>query len=109
MKWDCEECREMGLDVQRGCNPGTKATSTIRTASSGEFDRCPKAWVREDVPFAAQYLSDYRWLKEYGVMPKAGGKIDQSPRFISAIDVIENEIARINSLEIERVSRRRGK
>jgi hypothetical protein len=37
-------------------------------------------------------IRDYGMLKEHGAMPVAGGVLDQSPTFIDAVEVIDDEL-----------------
>lgn len=90
MSWDCNECRSSGLFEQRGCQPGGKALVTINTKSGEKFDRCPKAWLNQDVGHLVDLISDHSWLKKYGVMPRPGGKLDQSSRFVDACNIIDS-------------------
>ena len=53
------------------------------------FDRCPKAWIRDEAREAAQFLEDFAFLDRFGVLPEPGGKLDQDPRFLQSVDVIE--------------------
>lgn len=82
----------MGWDIERGCRPNTKARTELVTISSGKFPRCPKAWLREDGAEATQFFSDYLWMRRYRETPNAGGKLDQTARFVHAVDVIEAEM-----------------
>lgn len=63
------------------------------TANGLSFDRCPKAWLRDEAKGASEMISDWHWLETHGVMPLGGGKLDQPARFVSAVDVIERELA----------------
>lgn len=36
-------------------------------------------------------IRDHQWLRTLGVLPRAGGKLDQDPRFIAAVEQIEEE------------------
>lgn len=38
---------------------------------------------------AADLFQSYRWLRDYHVMPQAGGMVAQSARFIAAVDFID--------------------
>lgn len=57
------------------------------------FDRCPKAWLRDEGCAAQEMLADYSWLKRYGILPCSGGRLDQHPRFLEAVEIIEREMA----------------
>ncbi|MEK0431090.1 MAG: hypothetical protein RL139_894 [Gemmatimonadota bacterium] len=60
----------------------------------GRFDRCPKAWLRDEAAAPSLIISDYNWLKLHGVMPRAGGLLDQDPRFVEGATIITEEIYR---------------
>jgi len=68
------------------------------TISQQKFDRCPKAWLRDSAPAAQSLCADFRWLKVFGVLPAAGGKLEQDPRFIDAVEVLEGEVLREEAL-----------
>lgn len=53
------------------------------------FDRCPKAWVRDDAAGVSSFLDDFVYLDKHGIQPNHGGKLDQSPRFLQAVGIIE--------------------
>jgi len=69
------------------------------------FDRCPKAFLRDEIPDAPDLISDHRWLRAFNVLPCVGAKLEQDPRFITAVEVLETEVAR----EEQARRRRRGK
>lgn len=61
---------------------------------------CPKAWLACVADSELSWNREYRWLRDYGVLPRAGGMLDQGARFVEAIDIIEAEwiaIGRINA------------
>lgn len=37
------------------------------------------------------WIADLGFLREHGVLPRAGGRLDQDPRWLDAIDVITHE------------------
>lgn len=106
LQWDCGECRKLGLDVERGCRPGTKAAAPIVTSIGARFDRCPKASVREEWAELLELYTDYAWLKKYGVLPEPGGKLQQSPRFIAAADIIGSEISKMEAEQWQQAKQR---
>lgn len=59
------------------------------------FDRCPKAWVKDEARSAALVLSDFVFLDKHKIMPDPGGRLDQSPRFLESVDIIEQTRAEI--------------
>ena len=65
------------------------------TRNGLRFDRCPKAWLRDEAAGAVALIDDWRHYNEHGVMPRAGGRHDQSPRFIDAVETIDDELVRL--------------
>jgi hypothetical protein len=55
------------------------------------FDCCPKWWLQEEARDEAEWIVDAHWLREKGLMQYAGGRLDQCPRWLEAMDVIEVE------------------
>ena len=53
------------------------------------FERCPKSWIRDEAREASQFVGDFAFLDRFNVLPNEGGRLDQCPRFLEAIDVIE--------------------
>jgi hypothetical protein len=65
-------------------------THYVRAA--GKFDRCPKAWLRDEGAAAQLAIDDFHFWRKYGVLPRAGGRLDQHPKFLEAVEIIEEEI-----------------
>ena len=38
------------------------------------------------------WIDDYYWMKKNGVLPRQGGKLDQDPKWIEAVAIIDNEL-----------------
>jgi hypothetical protein len=51
--------------------------------------------LRREAGEEVMLFGDWSWLRRHGVMPYPGGRDDQSPLFIDAAEVIEDELARI--------------
>ncbi len=54
------------------------------------FDRCPKAWIRDDAQAESLFLADFVFLENHKILPDPGGRLDQCPRFLEAVDVIQS-------------------
>lgn len=63
-----------------------------------QFDRCPKALVARDWSEEANLAGDAMTFREYRVPPSAGGMLDQDPRFLESLTIVDNEIARIKAV-----------
>jgi len=92
LTWDCGACRKEGLDVVRGCGPNTTAEPGYShvTVLGQVFERCPKAWARDDAHAEAELLRQADALERWGVLPVAGGLDDQPAAFVDALDVISD-------------------
>lgn len=62
------------------------------------FDRCPKAWLRDEVGPLADLMEDAEVLRTQGLLPHAGGRLDQHPRFLEAVRVLELERTRFDEV-----------
>ena len=69
------------------------------TRLGARFNRCPKSWLIFEAREASGFLNDWGWLEKYQVLPKAGGLLDQDPRWVEAIDLIVAERQRVEALE----------
>lgn len=94
MTWDCGACRAAGLDIVRRCgvDPAPGSFKHV-TKYAQSFDRCPKAWLRDDAPRSREDLDDWRMLRHHGVMLEAGGLLDQPARYVDAVQVIDGELS----------------
>ena len=73
------------------------------------FDRCPKAWIRDEARGASQFLSDFVFLDKYQILPNEGGRLDQCPRFLEAVDIISDTRAGMDDAAEKRAKQKRGK
>lgn len=109
--WDCGECRAEGLDVVRGCGRNAQAVDGFRhvTVLGQLFERCPKAWARDEAQREIEVLRQADALQRWGALPCAGGLDDQPAAFVAALDVIDDE-ARATQDALRRVeeARKRG-
>lgn len=55
------------------------------------FNRCPRAWLRDEGGEVLDWMADRAFLVTHGILPDAGGRLDQHPKFLAAIDVIAYE------------------
>lgn len=49
--------------------------------------------MEQDARAEVELVNEWLWFREYGAAPVAGGRLDQSPIFIEAGTIIEDEIA----------------
>ena len=43
-------------------------------------------------------MREWSWLKRHGVLPVAGGMLDQDPRFVAACETIDAEMERLSKV-----------
>ena len=65
------------------------------TQLGGRFDRCPKAWLRDDASEEAELIGDVMAFREHHIAPCAGGLLDQPPLWVEALGVVDEQIAKI--------------
>lgn len=103
--WDCEKCALVkGKQEQRGCHGETGPVWTMAQQNSR---RCPKARVLNDADPSA-LIQIYNFISHYrnGVLPLAGGVMDQPAIAIQLLDAASDEI---NRLENEAMKKERDK
>ena len=61
------------------------------TEHGDKFDRCPKAWANQDMWIEQNWIVDFYRLQKTGILPRAGGWLDQDPLWADAVDVINGE------------------
>ena len=49
---------------------------------------------------ASQLVGDWSWLEKYHVLPEEGGLLDQSPRWVEAMQLIGGEVARLKEAKV---------
>lgn len=59
---------------------------------SASFDQCPKAWLRDTAPLEVQLVGDALFFREHRALPNAGGMLDQDPRFLEALTIVDGEV-----------------
>lgn len=63
-----------------------------------QIDRCPKALVARDWADEAQFAADAMAFREHRLAPNTGGMLDQDPRFLEALALVDTEIARLKAV-----------
>lgn len=53
-------------------------------------------------------LAGWQRMKQHGILPLGGGYLDQTQGFLSAMDMIDEEIANMTADDREREAKRRG-
>lgn len=48
---------------------------------------------------ASRVISDWGWLQKYNILPKAGGLLEQDPKWVEAIELIGGEMARMEKAQ----------
>lgn len=86
-KLDCQKCTDK-QKYERGCEKDSPLPGRWQIGEQ-MFQRCPLKTVN---------LSSYKMIQAYnfyknGYLPNSGGWMDQSAKFIEAIDVIEKEVS----------------
>jgi len=102
----CGECQADGLPESRGCigYPSPKGFEHVTTAGGGGvFTRCPRAWLAEEAAEEADQMRDAMTYIDKGTMPGAGGWLDQDPRFVDAVELVQSTLN-----EIEKAARNAG-
>jgi hypothetical protein len=60
-----------------------------------KFTRCPKAWLRDSAAWTAEPIREWAWLRDHGVMPRAGGLDDQLVSFVAATEICDAAAAEV--------------
>lgn len=102
--WDCEVCKNKGLDKARNCN-FREDLDSIRDPSfqllvSGEvFTECPLYY--KDAYLLSEAISCYT-AYDKGILPDEGGLLDQTEFFIATSATIRDYKARLEREAIEK-------
>lgn len=68
------------------------------------WERCPKAWLRDEGQEAMGMLADHTTFESTRILPRAGGMHDQDPKFVEALPLMreERELVRAALAKLER-------
>ena len=88
-KLDCQKC-SAEEKVDSGCEKDSPIPGVWKLYD-WEFQRCPLKLI---TPQSAAYLRACTFF-EKGYLPNAGGWIEQSNKFIEAMEIVEREIIKI--------------
>jgi len=76
--------------IERGCETDSPIKGAW-TLDEWELERCPlKIVTRQSLEYVRAYI-----LFEKGFMPNKGGWMDQSAKFIDAMEIVEAEISKM--------------
>ena len=78
------------LKTERGCDKDSPIPGAWKLGE-WEFERCPLKIVTNQ---SLDYIRAYIFFQN-GYLPNSGGWLDQSVKFIDAMEVIETEISKI--------------
>lgn len=97
----CKECLKQGLAKERNCdgksNPKFRWTSIVNKRAVLRLNQCPLAWIATTGKRAVEWCEDYKWLQR-GILPHAGGRLDQPSKWVAAMDHVELEQRRAENL-----------
>ena len=98
---DCHACTP-DLKVDFGCEEDSPIPG-IWHLDDWEFQRCPLKVVTQQ---SAEYIRAYNLFKT-GFLPNSGGWMEQSLKFLEAVEIIERELDRIQEKKIEEAKRKK--
>jgi len=92
--WSCEMCKHKGIDQQRNCKFREDYEEIFVedidiVVGEEHFDHCPMYY--KDNKLLSDIFGCYNAL-EKGVLPEAGGTVDQTEFFSFAIDVVRKSV-----------------
>jgi len=88
---DCRKCSD-DLKVERGCTADSNIPA--RWDIDGDtYDRCPMSQLTQQTH---DYLQAYQFFK-MGIMPQGGGWLVESPKFLQAMILLEQEFRKMES------------
>jgi len=96
---DCRSCDEH-LQRERGCQTDGILFWRIGTET---YNRCPKKLITNE---SWQYMQAYSFYKN-GILPHDKGWRYETQKYLDAMITIENEVARIESENRERNTRKK--
>lgn len=89
MKLDCRVCDDR-LKIERGCETDSPIEGAWKL-DEWEFSRCPLKIVTIQ---SFEYVRAYIFFQN-GYLPHAGGWLEQSAKFLDAMEIIETEISKM--------------
>jgi len=102
---DCHKCTEESK-IYDGCESDSPVPDVWQIRSiDWKSQRCPLKVVTRQ---SQKFLQAYFFFSK-GYLPSAGGWLEQSTRFIEAMETIETSIKRIESEEQNKVKKKIGK
>ncbi|GEM_PF-915575 len=96
---DCTACTD-AMKIERGCERDSPIPGKWQI---GEyvFQRCPKKEICADVGI---YIQAYNFYKN-GILPNAGGWLNQTAKFIEAINLIDSEMNDITRSQLDDIKK----
>ena len=83
---DCNACNEYQKE-DRGCIKDSPIPGRWKIGKD-EYQRCPLKLITEESKW---WIRTYNFM-EKGILPRAGGWMDQSNKFVSAMGLISREV-----------------
>lgn len=83
---DCNACTKEQKE-DRGCISNSPIPGRWQLGDD-KFQRCPIRWVKPEIYW---YIKAYNFM-EKGILPRIGGWLDQSSKFINAMNFINKEL-----------------
>ncbi len=87
---DCNACNEYQKE-DRGCIKDSPIPGRWKVGTK-EYNRCPVKLVNAESNI---WINTYNFM-EKGILPRYGGWLDQTNKFVSVMSLINSEIANIN-------------
>lgn len=60
----------------------------------GVFKRCPKSWLLTEARWCGDAIRDWGWLDKRGKTAVSGGVLEQPPRWLEMMELIDGEVDR---------------
>ena len=90
MNLDCNACNEYQKE-DRGCINDSPVPGRWKVGTE-EYNKCPVKLVN----ISSNWLIKAYNFMEKGILPRSGGWLDQSNKFVSAMSIISSEVSNIN-------------
>lgn len=98
---DCQTCRKMGLEKQRGCLTGCPSVSPW-VVDGVETNRCPLSYMGVAESHALTLWIGWR----KGFLAEQGGLQDQSATYVEAMEFLDGNQAEWEQEEMKRSQRK---